>query len=253
MSKLATLIVDDEEDGRNSLRNFLAKYCPDVAVVAEAASIAEAVQQIKLHNPKLVFLDINMPGESGFELFSRLPTPTFKTVFVTAHDEWALRAIKHHALDYLLKPIKIAELIAAVNHAKQVTDFDHALQNISNVLKTLHKPSLTEKIHLPVLDGLVYVHISDIVRCEAEGGYTYFHFTNRPKMLVCRLLGSFENILEIHGFVRVHHHHLVNIAHVERYQRGRGGIVYMSDGSEVIVSQRKKDEFLRAIETHHKS
>lgn len=248
MDKLRTLIIDDEEIGRSTLKHFLAKYCPEAGLIEEAASVAEAVARIEANYPSLVFLDINMPGENGLSLFNRIPAPRFHTIFVTASDEYALQAIKHHALDYILKPISINELIDAVKRAKSLLDAAETTQQIAALMQSVQQAKKQpDKLALPVMEGFVYVQLSDVVRCEAEGNYTYFHFANRGKLLVCRTLGSYEELLKDNGFIRVHHHHLINKAHIEKYQRGRGGIVVMSDKAEVIVSQRKKDEFLRHI------
>ncbi len=249
MDKITAIIVDDEQESRNTLHSFLLKYCPDIEVVAEASSVATAVKAIEAHAPALVFLDINMPGTSGFELFEVLPEPAFRTVFVTAYDEYALKAIKYHALDYLLKPIDIDELVATIDHLKKVMHADsNSTAQLRKLIMSLHKPALNERIALPVLDGLVYVDINEIIRCEAEGSYTYMYFTNRSKMLISRPLGTYEAILRDHGFVRIHHHHLINLSHVEKYQRGRGGLVIMSDKKEIIVSQRRRDEFLKRLD-----
>ena len=249
MNKITAIIVDDEQESRNTLNSFLLKYCPDVSVVAEASSIATAVKEIAAHKPQLVFLDINMPGGPGFELFDVFPEPAFRTIFITAYDEYALKAIKYHAFDYLLKPIDIDELIATIGRVKKLINSDNKNNDqLRELIMSLHKPVLSERLALPVLNGFVYVDIRDIVRCEAEGSYTYVHFTNRSKMLISRPLGSYEAILSEHGFVRIHHHHLINLRHVEKYQRGRGGCVIMSDKKEIDVSQRRRDEFLKRLE-----
>lgn len=249
MNSITTLIVDDEEDGRSSLRCLLERYCPGVSVVAEAASVSEAIDEIGALRPKLVFLDVNMPFENGFSLFSKIPEPTFKTIFVTAYDSYALQAIKHHALDYLLKPIDIDELVAAVQHAarslaERTPGGAAPEEPVSRLLQELPRNRGAEKVSLAVADGFLYVLPASIIRCEANGNYTHFYFAGKPPLLVCRALGYYEALLEPFGFIRVHHHHLINPAHVERYQRGRGGMVVMSDGSELGISQRKKDDFL---------
>lgn len=244
---LNTLIVDDEEDSRISLQHFLTKYCPAVRVIGTASSVQEALVIIRNSQPDLVFLDINMPHENGFELFRELPDPDFYTIFVTAYEEYALKAIKHHALDYILKPVNIAELIKAVSRANQLFDKQAVSRQISNLLQSVQRPQAPERISIPLGDGYLYVPVQDIIRCEAESSYTVFYFTNRNKIVVTRTLGSYEVLLRPYGFIRVHSQHLINMHHVEKYQRGRGGVVLMSDKKEVIVSQRKREEFLRLI------
>jgi two-component system LytT family response regulator len=247
MNPIKTLIVDDEQHGRNTLSRFLAKYCPDIEVIGTASSVDEAELQIRQHSPQLVFLDISMPEEDGFGLYSRLPGHSFYTIFVTAFEEYALRAIRHHALDYILKPVNINELVGAVDHARKTIAVNPS-RNIEEVRQMLHRKPLAEKIALPLPDGFIYKDPKDIIRCEAVANYTSFHFSKGPSLLVCRNLGGYEDILEPYGFARVHHHHLVNIAHIEKYQRGRGGMLIMSDGAEVLVSQRKKEELLKRID-----
>lgn len=247
MKRMTTIIIDDEDDSRQTLGNFLKKYCPEVMLAGEAGSVKEALTLIGQVQPDIVFLDINMPQENGLELFHYLPSPDFFVVFVTAYDEYAIKAIKHHALDYILKPVNIDELIHTVNRAVKLHETKHFTQQVQAMLQSFQKQKAPEKIALPVMDGLVYVPVQEIIRCEAEGNYTMFYFSGRHKMLVSRTLGSYELTLKPMGFVRVHHQHLINLHHVEKYQRGRGGVVIMSDKKEVIVSQRKKDEFLKMI------
>ncbi len=247
MNKLIAVVVDDEEDSRQTLCNFLTRYCPEIHIGGQADSVSTAVKVIDKVKPSLVFLDINMPHENGFGLFTRFNVPDFHTIFVTAYNEFALQAIKHHALDYILKPVNIDELIAAVSRARSIGNNYSLNEKIQTMLQTFQKTQAPEKIALPVLDGFIYIPVNEIIRCEAEGNYTCFHFTSRTKMLVSRTVGSFESQLKNYGFIRVHHHHLINPNHIEKYQRGRGGIVFMSDKKEVIVSQRKRVEFLKLI------
>ncbi|MBL7705063.1 MAG: response regulator transcription factor [Taibaiella sp.] len=247
-TKLTAIIIDDEKDGRDTLKHYLQKYCPEVSVLAEAASVSAAAALIKAHNPWLIFLDINLSGESGFELLDHTGVQeTYKTIFVTAHDEYAIQAIRKHAFDYILKPIHIETLVNAVNRAKEsaATPPSGAIKELFQVIQSRQQE---QRLALPVLDGFIYVDIREIVRCEAEGNYTLFYFHTRNKILICKTLGYYETILKDQGFVRIHHHHLINLKYVERYQRGRGGIVYMSDQSELPVSQRKRDDFLYMLQ-----
>lgn len=245
---LTTLIVDDEKGSRQTLRHFLERYCPDVRIIGEAESVETAVPEIERHNPMLLFLDINMPGENGFALFQKLPDPTFQTIFLTAYDSYALQAIKQHALDYILKPLNVRSLKAAVDHAHQCCSREQLAGRLDGLLAGLQQPSVPKiKIDLPTTNGFIYVSISEIVRCESSENYTLFHFKDRKPVLVCRTLGSYELILKDHGFIRVHHRHLINPDHLLQYRHGRGGTVLMSDNSEVDVSQRKREEFLQII------
>lgn len=244
---MTAIIVDDEEDSRSTLRNYLNRYCPDVTLLAEAGTVAGAVRHIRALNPDIVFLDMNMPHENGLALFASIPHPDFYTIFVTAHNEYALSAIKHNALDYLMKPVNITELVLAVNRAKAMYDKDTMHRQLDQLLQSVQKRNTMEKICLPLTDGFIYVYVHEIIRCEAEGSYSVFYFTNRKKLVISRTLGNYENLLREYGFIRVHNSHLINLEHVEKYQRGRGGMVLMSDKKEVIVSQRKRDDFLRLV------
>lgn len=247
MNKITTVIVDDEYESRHILHKFLSKYCPDIKVVAEASSIAKAVVVIKETNPELVFLDINMPKENGFQLFNKLPHATFYTVFVTAYDTYALQAFRHHALDYLLKPIEINELIITVSRIKQLRDHKQQASQLKGFFEAFKRPAELPKIALPVTEGFIYVQTMDIVRCEASSNYTHIYLAEGKKIIVSKTLAVYEEMLQEHGFARVHHKHLINLKYVEKYVRGRGGVVIMSDKKEIEVSSRKKEEFLKLI------
>lgn len=247
MNKISTVIIDDEYKSRQLLHKFLVKYCPDIKVVAEAASITEAVARIHETSPELVFLDINMPKENGFQLFSRLPVIDFYTVFVTAYDDYALQAFRHHALDYLLKPIDIDQLIIAVDRIKQLREHKQKANQFKDFVDFFKRPAENPKIALPVTEGFIYVYTADIVRCEASSNYTHIFMAEGPKIIVSKTLAVYEDLLKDYGFARVHHQHLVNLKYVEKYMRGRGGVIIMSDKQEIQVSSRKKEEFLKLI------
>ena len=245
---LTTLIVDDEEGSRKTLRHFLERYCPAVQVIGEADSVAAAVSEIGQHNPALLFLDINMPHENGFALFQHLPKPSFRTIFVTAYDHYALQAIRQQALDYILKPLNVKSLSEAVERAHQYCMQQQLAGRVGDLLSSLQPgPAPKEKIDLPTTNGFIYVSIAGIIRCEALDNYTLFHFTDRKPVIVCRTLGTYETLLRDNGFIRVHHQHLINPDHLLQYQHGRGGTILMSDQVEVTVSQRKREEFLKSI------
>lgn len=245
---LTTLIVDDEKGSRQTLRHFLDRYCPDILVVGEADSVDTTILEVERHHPMLLFLDINMPEENGFTLFHKIPKPSFQTIFLTAYDNYALQAIRQHALDYILKPLNVTNLLAAVERAQQYCSRQQVADRIGDLLSSLEQPSAPKvKIDLPTTNGFIYVSIASIIRCEGSDNYTLFHFTDRKPVIVCRTLGNYEMLLKNHGFIRVHHRHLINPDHLLQYRQGRGGTVLMSDNSEIGVSQRKKEEFLQSI------
>jgi two-component system LytT family response regulator len=244
---IRSIIVDDELRGRQTLQNLLAESCPNVEVLALCESVAAAREAIALHKPQLVFLDVEMPQENGFALLEEAEHINFDVIFTTAHSHHAIKAIKLSALDYLLKPIDIDELVAAVEKVaakKPASGAKHIQMLLQN---TAEKEKQQEKIALPTTDGYVFVRLSDILRCDAHGSYTMFYFTDGETLLVCKNLKEFEDLLTDLNFFRVHHSHIVNMSHIQRYLRGDGGTVVLKDGSQVEVARRKKEQFLQAL------
>lgn len=240
------VIVDDELRARNGLKKLLETYCEGVAVVGLAESVAMAKTVIAETAPDLVFLDIDMPGGDGFDLLENTDNITFEVIFATAYDQFALKAIKFSALDYLLKPIDLEELIMAVEKARQRRGTKPNEAKYQSLKTNIAKKTL-ERIALPAADGLVFVSIKEVVRLQSDGSYTVFHIGAGKSILVAKALGEYEDILAENGFFRTHHSHIININRVQKYVRGRGGYVVMDDGSSVDVSARKKDEFLALL------
>jgi len=236
---IKALIIDDEKSSRDTLRGFVENYCEEIEIVDESESAEQGIEQIKKIQPQLIFLDIELPLGSGFDLLEACKHSNFDVIFTTAHDQYALQAIKVCALDYLLKPISATDLIAAVAKIRQqktttpqITAFVENISNLNNQLSN---------IVLPTLDGFLVVKISDIIRCEADKNYTFFIFSNKEKVLVSKTLKEFDELLHEMDFIRVHQSHLINAAHVQRYIKGSGGYVKMSDDSIIEVSRRKKE------------
>jgi two-component system LytT family response regulator len=221
--------------------------------VAQADSVSTAREAIRRHEPDLVFLDIEMPRGNGFELLDELHARRFEVVFTTAHEQYAIRAIKAAALDYLLKPINGRELAAAVLKAEQKhAEATGMHRGIETLLEGLRHPAAEpHKLALPTEDGLIVVRVCDIVRCEASASYTWFHLVGGERRLVSRPLKEFEMMLDGMNFLRVHHSHMVNVDHIRRYVRGEGGEVVMSDNSSVLVARRRKDELLKVLGADH--
>jgi two-component system LytT family response regulator len=244
--KLKAIIVEDEEAGRVTLENYLTKYCPDVKIEALCDSVATGLVAIEKHQPDIVFLDVEMPFGNGFDLLEQVEDINFETIFVTAYSEYAIKALNFSASYYILKPIDIDELIAAVDKIKLEKEKDdyavHSkilLENIKNSNKQLHK------IVLPLLDGFELVQVKDIIRCKAEDNFTMFFMEDGSKQLICRTLKFYEELLKDFDFVRTHKSHMVNVQHIKRYKKGKGGQVFMSDGSEIEVSATRKQELLK--------
>ena len=242
---LKAILVDDEKASRETLRNYLNKYCPDVSVVAEAENIKQGLEVIQKQKPDVVFLDVEMPFGNAFDLLEQVEDVSFETVFVTAYSNYAMQALNFSAAYYILKPIDIDELIKSVEKIKE---------NISKNNENIHTRILIEnikienkqlqKVVLPLIDGFEVVRVNDILRCEAEDNFTRFYLTDGRKQLICRTLKFYENLLDDYDFVRVHKSHLVNIQHVIQYKKGKGGMLVMKDGKAVDVSPSKKQDLL---------
>ena len=239
------VIIDDEQNNIEGLRSLLSNYCPGINVVGTAPDANSAFVLIKSLGPQLVFLDIEMPFGNGFDLLEKLMPVQFEVIFVTAFDQYAIRAFKYAVVDYLLKPVSIDELQKAVERVKQRIA-EKVFNNRIEFLINNHggKSNELKKIGLPSADGILFEDLENIVRLEAEGNYTYIYITGKKKELVSKSLKEFEDILPAAAFCRLHHSHIVNLSYIKKYYKGRGGYVELSDGTTVEVSSRKKDEFL---------
>lgn len=245
MNKIKTLIVDDEEVSRLTLRSFIEKYTPDVEVVGEAENIQQAAKLIEALQPQLVFLDVEMPFGNAFDLLEQLKKVDFQTVFVTAYSHYALKALNFSASYYLLKPIDIDELIAAVVKVKDnIMANSHKLQT-DILLQNIKSENGQQRLVLPVLDGFEVVKTMDIILCKADGNYTEFYFADGSKKVVSKNLKFFESLLNEHHFLRVHKSYLVNLNEITAYHKGKGGMVTLSNGQQVEVSAQKKQELLQ--------
>jgi two-component system, LytTR family, response regulator len=245
---IKAVIIDDEEGARESLANIIGRYFSEITVVAKAAGVDDAYEQINNTNPDIVFLDIEMPSGSGFSLLERFEKVNFEVIFVTAFDHYAIKAIKFSALDYLLKPVDIDDLKEAITHFKNKNRTSVSSVNTQlDVLFNNLKKDGAKKIAIPDTHGFSYIDFSEIIRCESDGNYTTFHLTGNKKIISSRTLGEYESLLESENFFRVHRSHIINLSHLVRYVKGEGGYVVMSDGSSVEVSRRKKQEFLDGL------
>lgn len=242
--KLKAIIVEDEANSREILRNYLAKYCPLVELKDEAASIKEGLSLIEEHKPDLVFLDVEMPFGNAFDLLDQVPNRTFETVFVTAYNQYAMDALNSHAAYYLMKPINIDELITAVDYVNEIRNKENAL--VDRILK----PKISKvngKITLPQQDGFQVLEVSDILYCKADDNYTEIFLENK-KILVSKTLKYFEEAMANFAFARIHKSYLVNVNAVVKYKKGKGGSVVINNGKELMVSASKKKELLSYFE-----
>jgi len=238
--KLKTIIVEDEANSREILRNYLAKYCESVDLVAEADTIKDGLVEIEKHRPDLVFLDVEMPFGNAFDLLEQLPNRTFETVFVTAYNQYALDALNSHVAYYLMKPINIDELIKAVDYVQEVRKKEDALEG--KVLQSNFKKT-EGKITLPQQDGFQVLDVADILFCKADDNYTEI-FLEEKKILVSKTLKYFEQALDDFPFSRIHKSYLVNVNEIKKYKKGKGGSVVLSNGKELSVSASRKAALL---------
>jgi two-component system LytT family response regulator len=245
---IRTIVIDDEQDAIDFLCGAIEQYCPDAKVVGCSTNIADGLTEILTKKPDVVFLDIAMPSGNGFELLNRIPDRDFEVIFVTAYNEHAIQAFRYSAIDYLLKPVDISELVSAVN--KVTKSFTRSKQSAVNVLFENLSSGFPRKLSLPTLTGYEYVLIDDIIRIEADRSYCCFYLTQKRKILVSKCMNDFYQLLGNNGFFRVHNSHLINIKHVKSYMRRDGGYVEMSDSSNIPVSRTKKDFFFNAMKQH---
>lgn len=241
---MKVVIIDDEQKSCDSVRVSLERHCPEATVAGIATDPLKGMELIALNNPDIIFLDIQMPDKNGFELLEEFRIKNFEVIFITAYDNYAIEAIKVMAVDYVLKPFTEKEIVEAYRKAEM-----RVKEKISAKFASLHPGDQNKKtiLTLPISDGLEFVEISDIIRCEAEDSYTWFYLSNKSKLLVSGNLHTYEKQLEPHGFHRIHNSHMVNIAYIKKYVKGRGGYVVMSDGKSIDVSVRKKAEFFARL------
>jgi two-component system LytT family response regulator len=250
---ISALLIDDEPNNLDNLSILLQQYCPAIAVTGTAMNAAQARLRIATLQPDLVFLDIQMPDESGFALLQSLPEITFEIIFVTAFDQYGINAIKFSALDYLLKPIAIEELTGAVEKAiKRITEKKQN-SNIQNLLQLLQSPlTLSEhKIALPDSRETRLVPAKDIIRCQSQNVYTTFFFSNGEKLVVSKAIKEYEELLTPYGFIRSHQSHLVNKRHIKSFIKEDNGYLLMADGFSAPIARQKKEYVKRVLQLNN--
>lgn len=245
---MKAIIIDDEELSRITLKTLLRDYCSNVQLIGEAPNAEVGKQLIDALRPDLVFLDIAMPGQNGLDMLRDLGRVDFKTIFVTAHQEYALQAIRLSAIDYLLKPVDEDELIAAVNKIELETSAVEKQMRMNTLIDNLRGSSPSDmKICISDFEGYHIRKVGDILFCEADNTYTKIHMTNGETLIVSKTLSVYDDLLSHSGFLRVHKSYLINIQHLRSYQKGDGGYVVLDNGSKVDVSKRKKDQLLELL------
>lgn len=247
---IRSIIVDDEVNGARTLQTLLKNYCPHVDVIAIAHDSDTATKLISDLKPDLVFLDIEMPEMNGFQLLEKFRTPTFDVIFVTAYGHFALQAFKTNAISYLLKPVDPEELIMAIEKYERQSG-NNGIQNFLQLEKLLQdlNEQKNHPFRLPVFtsEGVTFLEIDKLVRLEADSNYTHIHTMNGKRITSAKTLKEYEEQLAGKFFFRIHNAHLVNLHHIEKYIKGDGGYVITSDGANLEVSRRRKQELLDAL------
>lgn len=245
---LRSVLIDDEVKARENLTGILNEYCDNVEVLAKEGNVKDGLKAIKDNKPDLVFLDIKMQKETGFDLLSQLPEIDFDIIFVTAHDKFAVKAFKFAAIDYLLKPINISELQDAVERVRERKSMQNTRLGYQILKENLTKQNAGEKkIAIPTSEGLIFVRVNQIVRCEADGSYTTVHLVEDDRITVSKILKEFDELLRDYNFVRIHQSHLINMEYLKKYISAKGGCVVMQDESMVSVSRNYKEAFLSRL------
>lgn len=241
---IKTILVDDEPGNSEILASILKQYCPSVSVAGSCLDIADAERMINELKPQLIFLDIQMPNGSGFDLLDKIRNKAMEVIFVSAYDSFLLQAIRYSALDYILKPVSVIELVAAVQRAEERLAGQSVTKQLELLISNIQQPAQAQKIAIPTAEGYVFLSVADIMRLEAKGAYTEIFISNGKSYLVSKNIKEYEQLLPVSMFSRVHHAHLVNLQFIKMYHRGRGGYIEMENGVAIEVSVRRKDAFL---------
>ncbi|HLG38988.1 MAG TPA: LytTR family DNA-binding domain-containing protein [Chitinophagaceae bacterium] len=245
---LKAVLIDDEESNLSSLKEKITSYCPEVQIVAICDNAAKGIEAIDNLHPDIVFLDIEMPVMNGFVMLQQLTYKNFELIFTTAYDHYAIKAIRYSALDYLVKPIEIDNLKEAVNKAEEKRNRSYPNPQIELLVEQLvNKKKSFSRIAIPTTEGLQFIKIEDIIYLEASINYTHIYCEGERKFLVSRTLKDFEDMLPAGIFLRIHNSYIINKNFAEKYIRGDGGQVVLSNGAMLDVAKRKKAEFLKAI------
>jgi two-component system LytT family response regulator len=243
--KLKTIVIDDEHDAVDFITSIIGEYCPGLEVVGKAHDVTDGAQRINILKPDLVFLDVEMPHGTGFDLLAEFPDKDFDVIFITAFNHYAIKAIKFSAVDYILKPININEFIEAVHKViqKRSDGSSKSADNLKVLLENL-KSGLPSRLAIPTSEGMEYINPKEIIRIEADRAYSWFYISGNRKMLVSKNLKEFQDLLSDRYFFRPHNSHLINLKYVKKFIRREGGFIEMTDGSEIPVSRNRKELFL---------
>lgn len=244
---MKTLILEDEAHNQAYLQLTLSQHCPNVQVIAQAQQINEALDLYQQKQPELILLDIELPDGTGFDFLEKLPQPWPKIIFITAYDHYALQAIRYSAIDYLLKPIRVQDLVAAVQKATTRLHMEQEYALLQLLLQSRREAPSQKRIALPTAERIELIPVAEIIRCMAENNYTHFFIREQTPILVSKNLGEFEEMLQEYGFLRTHQSHLVNVQEVKSWEKSDGGYLLMKDGSRVDVSRSRREKVLQRL------
>lgn len=241
---LRAVIIDDMDHVRSKNMDLIREHCPQVAIMAEAVDVKSGIEVIKKFLPDLVFLDVEMPDGTGFDLLQQLTPINFKVIFITGFQDFAIRAFRFSAIDYLLKPVDTEDLVAAVSKAEDAITKESLEVKLGALFSNLGQPKNPQKMVLKTAEKLFSVTIQDIVHCESERNYTTFHFVNAPKLVVSTTLKEYETMLAPMGFFRPHQSHLINMAYFDHFVKADGGLIVMKNNARIPLASRKREEFM---------
>lgn len=242
---LQTIIVDDEKNARTNIINLVNTYCNNIKIIATAENVATGIQCINEHKPDLVLLDIDMPDGTGFDLLSQLMPIDFMVIFITAYSEHAVTALKYNALDFLQKPLDPEDFLLAINKASTNKTKEFENLKLENLLKEINNPQ-SLRIALNTIDSIFFVNPDQIIRIEADSNYSTFFLNDNRKIMVCKPLKEYSDLLSNKGFFRSHQSHLINLAYLKEYKKKDGGCIVLSNNDIVPLSLRKKDKLMQA-------
>ena len=242
---MEVVIIDDEAAMRENLRTLLAMYADEISVIGEADGVEKGLALLRSTNPEVVFLDIEMKDGSGFDLLSRFGEADFKVVFVTGHNQYAIRAFKYSAIDYLIKPVDPIELKESIQKIKREA---RDTQHIANLIDNQGRSFQDQKIVLKDADVVYLVPVKEIIRCQSDSNYTVFFLNDGRRLMTSKTLKEYDKLFEGQPFFRIHQSHLINLHFFDRYHKREGGVVYMKDGTKLPVASRKKEDFIAYLQ-----
>ncbi len=243
------MIIDDEQSARENIRSIIELSCKEKIDFLEAANVKDGAGKIDEEHPDIVLLDINLPDGTGFDLLKKIRYTGFKLIFITAYEEFALRAFDFSAIDYIMKPVNPEKLVQAVQRASEMVETENLNLKLKALFANLNTQSdLHKKIVLKTADNIFIVDTKEIIRCESDESYTKFFLADQKHIIVSKNLIEYDNMLQDFGFFRTHRSHLINLSYIDHFSKKDGGYVVMKDGAEIPISRRNKEDFLKILD-----